>query len=523
MPISSLSNGYGPVSATDRGDRVVAHMHGVPVTLTDDGDTVRLSHRADLAWSGEPDVGALERAVAAVTLARPGLTQATVHEGGSSLSIDQWVPGDTGGHGLAVAVRDLVATVGAVAARADETGVTFVPVAPEEDEDPTPAEPDYPQTIDGRQALGADEDTADEVAEDAPTEDGSFDAEPADDADTDDVVTGDTTDDGLVGATGAAAAATGGAALGAASGLGTDDGTATHDDVPAIDEAPAADVGTDDTPSEDVLDVDEPAEPDVAVDEQAVPADEPVVPAHEPVAAGDDPVVTDESAEVVGDAALTEDDSAHLTEPTTRLEAAEVEAETAASGWGDQQTTSDDGGWGNVSADTPVGETAADDAAGAAAAGAAAAGAGAAAAGAATGAGSSWGSATDDVATSDAPVGDAGVGEVETTSEDSTTAFESVADTPSDDLVAADTGADQPDEAETTTAEPAPPVQETVWGYVHETVEVRGLTETDTVVGQLVPGQWYAIMQTGNGWAHVISADGSLEGWADDRRLIRNT
>lgn len=62
----------------------------------------------------------------------------------------------------------------------------------------------------------------------------------------------------------------------------------------------------------------------------------------------------------------------------------------------------------------------------------------------------------------------------------------------------------------------------TTWGYVHQRVDVRGLTDPDEVVGQLEPGQWYAVMTTANGWAHVVSVDGSLEGWANDSLVLRH-
>ena len=60
---------------------------------------------------------------------------------------------------------------------------------------------------------------------------------------------------------------------------------------------------------------------------------------------------------------------------------------------------------------------------------------------------------------------------------------------------------------------------EPVWGYVQEATEVRGLSDTDTVVGTLVPGRWYELRGSANGWTHVLSVDGAIEGWAAEAVL----
>jgi hypothetical protein len=61
--------------------------------------------------------------------------------------------------------------------------------------------------------------------------------------------------------------------------------------------------------------------------------------------------------------------------------------------------------------------------------------------------------------------------------------------------------------------------EEPVWGYVDEPTEVRGLTDTGTTVATLVPGQWYRLQGTANGWTHVLSVDGAIEGWAAEGAL----
>ncbi|MFT6803518.1 MAG: hypothetical protein ACJA2H_000525 [Nitriliruptoraceae bacterium] len=61
--------------------------------------------------------------------------------------------------------------------------------------------------------------------------------------------------------------------------------------------------------------------------------------------------------------------------------------------------------------------------------------------------------------------------------------------------------------------------QEPVWGYVDVPTEVRGLTDTGTTIATLVPGQWYRLQGTANGWTHVLSVDGAIEGWAAEGAL----
>ena len=380
MPLSSLTDGFGPVSAVQDGDTVVATMHDVAVTLVEEGAAVRLSHSAGVGWDGAPDVEALERATAAVTLARPALTAAT-HVDAERVVVAQWVPADTDVHGLAVAVRDLVATVGEVAAAADGVGAALLPAGPEPTDDAGAGdEVEHAEPADDEPTTGdtaVDDEAADTAAEEAPTGWAAPDAADAVD---------DGPDSPLVTAGAAAAGATSGAVV-ASPGEGTDEGDAAgapdESPAPAAADEPDAGPGTD--------------EPD----------DEPV-------------------ADTAAPGSVTEEPGA------------------------DEADTTD-----GVLADEPVEVPATDD-------------------------------------RDDRP-------------------DEPAADEP-------DEPVDQPDEPAVAAEQ-----RETVWGYVHEPVPVRHLTQTDEVVGQLVPGQWYAVMQTGNGWAHVISADGSLEGWADDRRVIRST
>ena len=63
-------------------------------------------------------------------------------------------------------------------------------------------------------------------------------------------------------------------------------------------------------------------------------------------------------------------------------------------------------------------------------------------------------------------------------------------------------------------ADGPPPATPTVWGYVDRPTEVRGVGDTNRVVGQLVPGTWYRVGETNGPWTRVTSSDGAVDGWA---------
>jgi len=59
------------------------------------------------------------------------------------------------------------------------------------------------------------------------------------------------------------------------------------------------------------------------------------------------------------------------------------------------------------------------------------------------------------------------------------------------------------------------------WVYVLDPVEVRGLQDTEVVVGSLQPGTWYLLVSEEGAWARVADPDGRLEGWAPATQVRR--
>ena len=51
------------------------------------------------------------------------------------------------------------------------------------------------------------------------------------------------------------------------------------------------------------------------------------------------------------------------------------------------------------------------------------------------------------------------------------------------------------------------------WFYVAASTEVYGLENYETVVGRLVPGDWYMAKATYDEWVHAFDEPSGLEGW----------
>lgn len=70
---------------------------------------------------------------------------------------------------------------------------------------------------------------------------------------------------------------------------------------------------------------------------------------------------------------------------------------------------------------------------------------------------------------------------------------------------------------------PAEQSDEAEWGYVLDPVDVRGVTDTATVVGRLQPGTWYLMTSAAGDWVRVADPDGPLQGWAPAARVHRQS
>jgi len=73
------------------------------------------------------------------------------------------------------------------------------------------------------------------------------------------------------------------------------------------------------------------------------------------------------------------------------------------------------------------------------------------------------------------------------------------------------------------TPESPTPTSAAEWVYVLDPVEVRGLHDTEVVVGNLQPETWYLLVSEEGAWVRVADPDGRLEGWAPAAQIHRRS